>query len=177
MTLKKFLFTFLFLLFLPFFSSAQVSEVTSPSDTTIPIYLFLHQDSTTPIGIFAVTPFSDESFVWSYVPFEPTDDMEKLETLASDALFLFENTNVTTAGTTNYTYDSAGNVTQAGNTYYSWDYANRLSDTSNNGTTTGYIYNHAGQRVQQEVKIGTNATTTTKYWNKYYDFQNFRQTN
>jgi RHS repeat-associated protein len=76
---------------------------------------------------------------------------------------------VTTAGTTNYTYDNAGNVTQAGNTYYSWDYANRLSDTSNNGTTTGYIYNHAGQRVQQDVKIGTNATSTTKYFNRYFE--------
>lgn len=67
-----------------------------------------------------------------------------------------------------HTYDMAGNLTNYGSTYLSWDQWNRLVNTNVNGTTTHYTYDHSGQRVTQSVKMGAGATTTTTYWNRYF---------
>jgi YD repeat-containing protein len=79
--------------------------------------------------------------------------------------YTYENTGyanphaATTINGTTYSYDNAGNLTSAGSNTYVWDYANRLADTNANGTTTHYLYDHAGQRVEMDTKIG--ATTAT----------------
>ena len=68
-----------------------------------------------------------------------------------------------------YGYDAAGNLTSAGASAYTWNYRNRLTDTNINSTTTHYLYDYNDQRVQQDVKIGAGATTSTIYWNKLFE--------
>ncbi len=75
----------------------------------------------------------------------------------------------TTINGTTYSYDQAGNLTSAGTNTYTWDYANRLTDTNANGTTTHYLYDQNNQRVEQDIKIGAGATSTTKYFSKYFE--------
>jgi RHS repeat-associated protein len=45
----------------------------------------------------------------------------------------------------------------------------QLTDSAVSGATSHYTYDPAGQRVTQSVKQGTSATTTSIYWNKYYE--------
>ncbi|MCX6739175.1 MAG: hypothetical protein NT098_03965 [Candidatus Parcubacteria bacterium] len=75
----------------------------------------------------------------------------------------------TTNSTTNYNYDKSGNMIQSGSDTYSWDYQNKMTDSASNGTTNHYLYDTNGDRVQKDEKVGSNATTTTKYWSKEYE--------
>jgi len=75
---------------------------------------------------------------------------------------------VTTAGGTSYGYDNAGNLISKGSMTLAWDPWNRLKYTSLSGTTTGYTYDHVGQRVTQGVNRGSGTTTTT-YFNQYFE--------
>ena len=68
-----------------------------------------------------------------------------------------------------YGYDAAGNLLSAGTAAYTWNYRNRLTDTNINSTTTHYLYDYNDQRVQQDVKIGAGATSTTKYFSKLFE--------
>lgn len=74
----------------------------------------------------------------------------------------------TQVGAVDYSYDKAGNLLAAGAAAYTWNYRNRLTDTNINSTTTHYQYDFNDQRVQQDVKIGAAATSSTVYWNKYF---------
>lgn len=83
---------------------------------------------------------------------------------------------VTSIGSQNYTYDNAGNLLTSGNgsatTSYTWDYRNRMTDTLGTlggATTTHYAYDANDQRVQMDVKKGAAATTSTKYFNQFYE--------
>lgn len=69
----------------------------------------------------------------------------------------------------NYSYDNAGNLLSYGAAVNTWNYRNRLTDTNNAGTTTHYLYDYNDQRVQQDVKIGAGATSTTRYWSKIFE--------
>ncbi|OGZ13424.1 MAG: hypothetical protein A2942_01090 [Candidatus Lloydbacteria bacterium RIFCSPLOWO2_01_FULL_50_20] len=75
----------------------------------------------------------------------------------------------TTVNGVTYGYDAAGNLTSAGAASYFWNYRNRLTDTNVNSTTTHYQYDHLDQRVQQDVKIGASATSSTIYWSKLFE--------
>jgi RHS repeat-associated protein len=75
----------------------------------------------------------------------------------------------TTINGVSYDYDNAGNLTSYGSTVNSWNYRNRLLTTNTSGTTTAYTYDHADHRVQQDVRRGAGSTTTTKYFNRYYE--------
>lgn len=75
----------------------------------------------------------------------------------------------TTINGVTYTYDKAGNLTGYGSNSFSWNYRNRLIDTNNNGTSTHYLYDFNDQRVQQDVKIGASATSSTKYFSKLFE--------
>ncbi len=57
--------------------------------------------------------------------------------------------------TTSYAYDTNGNLTSAGTSTYSWSYSNRLTQAASNNSTSTYAYDHAMQRVQQAVALGT----------------------
>jgi YD repeat-containing protein len=65
--------------------------------------------------------------------------------------------------TTTYAYDNNGNLTSAGTSTFSWDYNSRMTQAATQGSTTTYAYDYAGNRVSQTV-----GSTTTIYPNKYY---------
>lgn len=44
-----------------------------------------------------------------------------------------------------------------------------MTDANVSGTTTHYLYDANDARVEQDIKIGSAATTTTKYWNQFYE--------
>lgn len=75
----------------------------------------------------------------------------------------------TTINSVVYSYDRSGNVTNYGTTNLAWNYRNRLTDINNSGTTTHYFYDEADQRVEQDIKRGALATTTTKYYSSLYE--------
>lgn len=68
-----------------------------------------------------------------------------------------------------YTYDNTGNVTAIGSNTYTYNYRNRMTDGVVNGTSTHYLYDANDARVAQDTKIGAGATTTTKFWNRFYE--------
>jgi len=65
--------------------------------------------------------------------------------------------------TSSYAYDNNGNLTSAGSSTFSWDYNNRMTQAATQGSTTTYSYDFAGNRVSQTV-----GSTTTIYPNKFY---------
>jgi YD repeat-containing protein len=67
------------------------------------------------------------------------------------------------ASTTTLSYDNNGNLTSAGTSTFSWDYNNRMTQAATQGSTTTYAYDYAGNRVSQTV-----GSTTTIYPNKFY---------
>jgi YD repeat-containing protein len=58
--------------------------------------------------------------------------------------------------TTTYSYDNDGNLTSAGTSTFSWDYNNRMTQAVTQGSTSTYAYDYAGNRVSQ-----VNGSTTT----------------
>jgi len=70
----------------------------------------------------------------------------------------------TTVGGITHAYDNNGNLTSAGSTLYTWDYRNRMEATGSGGATTTYAYDHTEQRVKK-----VSGSTTTIYPNKFYD--------
>jgi RHS repeat-associated protein len=65
--------------------------------------------------------------------------------------------------TTTYGYDGDGNLTSAGTSTFSWDYRNRLTQAVTQGSTSTYAYDDGLNRVSQTV-----GNTTTIYPHKYY---------
>ena len=70
-----------------------------------------------------------------------------------------------------YTYDGAHNQTSKtdnkGLTKYEYDSLNRLSKvTEPSGKTTSYLYDRAGNRIQETVLQGNSSTTTTYSYNE-----------
>jgi RHS repeat-associated protein len=64
---------------------------------------------------------------------------------------------------TSYGYDNDGNLTSAGTSTFSWDYNNRMTQAVTQGSTSTFSYDLAGNRVSQTV-----GSTTTSYPNKWY---------
>jgi len=65
--------------------------------------------------------------------------------------------------TTTYGYDNNGNLTSAGTSTFSWDYNNRMTQAVTQNSTSTYAYDFASNRVSQVV-----GSTTTIYPNKFY---------
>ena len=65
--------------------------------------------------------------------------------------------------TTTYGYDNNGNLTSAGTSTFSWDYNNRMTQAVTQGSTSTYAYDYAGNRVSQVV-----GSATTVFPNKYF---------
>jgi RHS repeat-associated protein len=65
--------------------------------------------------------------------------------------------------TSTYGYDNNGNLTSAGTSTFSWDYNNRMTQAVTQGSTSTYSYDYAGNRVSQVV-----GSATTVYPNKYF---------
>ncbi len=151
---KKLLTSFLILFFLaPQFSSAQTAETPAPQENIIPVYLFLHHTNTepeAPLGILAITPFTDESFVWIYPPIDPTADVEKTEALASDTVSHLH-------ATTTVYYDDIKLVGAPGTntaTLYAYDYQGNRTKLTENGTATYFpntLYNTAGATTTKHI--------------------------
>ena len=80
---------------------------------------------------------------------------------------------VTSIGSRTNAYDQAGNLTSSGNgsatTTYTWDYRSRMTYSTMSGTSSAYAYDANDARVSQAVKKGAGATTTTSYFNQYYE--------
>jgi len=53
--------------------------------------------------------------------------------------------------TTTLSYDGDGNLTSAGSSTFSWDYKNRLTQAVTQGSTTTYAYDDGLNRVSQAV--------------------------
>jgi RHS repeat-associated protein len=68
---------------------------------------------------------------------------------------------LTQAGSTAYTYDQNGNVLSAGSRTFAWDLANRLQATTLSPTTTTYLYDGLGKRLQ--ASTGTAASAKTNF--------------
>jgi RHS repeat-associated protein len=64
--------------------------------------------------------------------------------------------------TTSLGYDNDGNLTTSGTSTFSWDYNNRMTQAVT-GSTSTYAYDYAGNRVSQTV-----GSSTTIYPNKFY---------
>ena len=78
----------------------------------------------------------------------------------------------TSIGATNYTYDTAGNMLLDGAKQLAYNWRNRLTNWWSGGSATtslAYTYDTQDQRVSQSVKVGSSATSTTNYWNRYYE--------
>ncbi len=75
----------------------------------------------------------------------------------------------TTINGNSLTYDNAGNLRTWSGMSNVWNYRNRLIDTNKSGTTTHYAYDQNDQRTQMDSKIGAGATSTTKYFSRYYE--------
>jgi RHS repeat-associated protein len=90
-------------------------------------------------------------------------------------------TSATTAGvgTQTYAYDPAGNTTARGDQRLSWDELGHLASVTDDGETTSYVYDAAGQRLirrdptgstlylgNQEIRLShaTGALTGTRYY-------------
>jgi YD repeat-containing protein len=65
--------------------------------------------------------------------------------------------------TTTLSHDNNGNLTSAGTSTYTWDYMNRMTQAVTQGSTTTYAYDYASNRVSQTV-----GSTTTIYPNKFH---------
>ena len=63
------------------------------------------------------------------------------------------------AGSTSYTYDQNGNELSAGSRAFSYDLANRLQTTTALGTTTTYVYDGEGVRLQASTGAQANRKT------------------
>ena len=63
------------------------------------------------------------------------------------------------AGSTSYTYDQNGNELSAGSRTFSYDLANRLQTTTALGTTTTYVYDGEGVRLQASTGAQANRKT------------------
>jgi len=63
------------------------------------------------------------------------------------------------AGSTSYTYDSNGNELSAGTRTFVWDLANRLTSTTQGNTTTTYLYDGEGKRLQASTGSAANKKT------------------
>ncbi len=64
-----------------------------------------------------------------------------------------------TAGSTSYNYDANGNQVSAGPRTFIWDLANRLRSTTSGTTTTTYMYNGDGVRLQSSTGVAASAKT------------------
>ena len=65
------------------------------------------------------------------------------------------------AGSTSYSYDQNGNELSAGSRTFTHDLANRLKTTTQGATTTTYLYDGDGVRLQ--ASIGTQASEKTNF--------------
>jgi YD repeat-containing protein len=65
--------------------------------------------------------------------------------------------------TTTLSYDNNGNLTSSGTSSFSWNYRNQLTQAVTQNSTTTYAYDDQGNRVSQTV-----GNTTIIYPNKYY---------
>src|SRR5450755_4119706 len=54
--------------------------------------------------------------------------------------------------TTTYGYDNNGNLTSAGTSTFSWDYNNRMTQAVTQGSTSTYSYDYAGRRMPKAPK-------------------------
>lgn len=68
---------------------------------------------------------------------------------------------LTSAGSTTYTYDQNGNEKSGGTRTFTYDLANRLKTTTSGSTTTTYMYDGDGARLQ--ASTGTQASKKTNY--------------
>ncbi len=65
--------------------------------------------------------------------------------------------------TSSFAYDNNGNLTSAGTSTFSWDYRNRMTQAVTQGSTSTYGYDDQLNRVSQTV-----GGVTTIYPNKFY---------
>jgi len=68
---------------------------------------------------------------------------------------------LTQAGSTAYTYDQNGNELSAGSRTFAYDLANRVKTTTLGNTTTTYLYDGDGKRLQ--ASTGTQASKKTNF--------------
>ncbi len=71
---------------------------------------------------------------------------------------------VTTIGSMSLAYDTNGNLTSMGSSTYSWDYRNRLTSAYVPSATTTYAYDHTTDRVKKTI-----GATSTIYANDLYN--------
>jgi RHS repeat-associated protein len=69
---------------------------------------------------------------------------------------------LTAAGSTSYTYDQNGNETSAGSQTFTYDLENRLKTATSGSTTTTYLYDGEGNRLQ--ASTGALATQKTNFF-------------
>jgi len=73
--------------------------------------------------------------------------------------------------TKDYQYDANGNITSDGTSTYTYDYNNRLISAGNTATntTSTYAYDPSGQRIKMVVQNPDGSSTTTYYPTKDYN--------
>ncbi len=82
----------------------------------------------------------------------------------------YANTHAATdIGGVTYAYDNAGSVTAIGSNTYTYNYRGRMTDALVAGTSTHYLYDASNQRVLQDARISGGSTSTTKFWNRYFE--------
>jgi RHS repeat-associated protein len=137
---KKLCITILLLFFcFPLFSFAQ--EIPKDQQNIIPVYFFLHHTETESLGILAITPIDEETFVWAYEPFENDDLSRLLSTTVSNSATSTSNY------VQNFTYGPTGNILSGPLGAYSYagnigtNYANPHAATTIATSTLSYDQN------------------------------------
>ena len=68
---------------------------------------------------------------------------------------------MTSDGTSSYSYDANGSTTQIGPNTYAFDSLGRMTQATVGTTTTTYVYDGDGNKIQQVVNNGTGPVTTS----------------